>query len=258
VSPLFYAILLAGAALEVCLVWRLISQQMWRRYPYFFVYVLYVCTGTVVLFGIQQFLPELYPKAYWWGSESIGVPLRFLVIWEVYRHTFPRGSVLHSIVSKGFVFVGFLLSLFCVSSFWGVETYNTFHSIYPAIERSFGFAQAALVLGLLMVARYYEVPLGRNLWGIAVAFGAYASVMTMNNVMVDLTHWFVPYWRALSPLSFVAMLGMWTWAVWVYAPNPAFAIEGEAKQLSDQLSDLGQWTESWNQTVATARRVKHS
>ena len=109
-----------------------------------------------------------------------------------------------------------------------------------------------------MVARYYGVQLGRNLWGIAVAFGAYASVMTMNNAMVDLGHWFVPYWRLLSPLSFVAMLGMWTWAVWVYAPNPAFAVEQEAEQLSDQLSDMGQWTESWNQTVATARRVKHS
>ena len=144
--------------------------------------------------------------------------------------------------------------MFCLSSFWGVETYNTFHSFYPAIERSFGFAQAVLVLGLLMIARYYGVQLGRNLWGVAVSFGAYASVLTMNNAMVDLGHWYVPYWRLLSPLSFVAMLGMWVWAVWTYAPNPPIAAGEEAMQIAE----LGRWTDRWNQTVATARRVKES
>jgi hypothetical protein len=215
--------------------------------------VIYATLATLVAYVIQRFFPALYHDAYW-GSESISFALRFLVIWEVFRHTFPRGTVLNRIVSKGLGITGLLLGVFCVSSFWGVETYNTFHSVYPAIERSFGFAQAVLVLGLLMAARYYGVQPGRNIWGIAVAFGAFASILTMNNAMVDLSRWYVPYWRLLSPLSFVAMLGMWVWAVWTYAPNPAIASEEEAKQLAE----LGQWTESWNQTIATTRRVKHS
>ena len=252
-SATFYAIFLLGVALEVCLVWRLLSEGSWHSYPYFSFYVVYVAVGTQVLYAIQRFLPALYHDAYW-GSESISVALRFLVIFEVFRHTFPRGTVLSRIVSKGFAVIGLLLSVFCVSSFWGVETYNTFHSVYPAIERSFGFAQAVLVLGLLMIARYYGVQLGRNLWGIAVAFGAYASMVTVNNAMVDLSHWFVPFWRVLSPLSFVAMLGMWAWAMWVYAPNPPL-VAGEETM---PLLELGEWTDRWNQTISTARRAKQS
>ena len=249
-SAIFYAIFLSGVVLEICLLWRLLRKGLWRTYSCFFSYVFYVVIGTLVLFGILRLLPGLYRSVYW-GSESISIALRFLVIWEVFRHTFPIGSALNRTVSRGFAVVALGLVIFAVGSFWSYETYTEFHSVYPALNRSFGFAQAVMILGILFAARYYGIQLGRNIWGIAVAFGAYASILTANNAMIDLRHSFLPYWRLLSPLSFVAMLAMWTWAVWVEAPNPPIA----TRVAAEPDSEFNRWTEGWSRTMSTIRRV---
>ena len=102
-----------------------------------------------------------------------------------------------------------------------------------------------------MIARYYGLPLGRNLMGMAIGFGVWVSVLTANNAMYDEAHKFLPYWRVLSQVSLLVMLCVWNWALFQYAPNPVIT-ESEA---SVQDAELGAWTEHWNQTVSSARRI---
>jgi len=116
-----------------------------------------------------------------------------------------------------------------------------------ALDRSFGFVEALMILGTLVVARYYGVKCGRNIRGIALAFGAWASISTANNAMIDLANSFVPLFYYLRPLSFVIMLVVWIWALWVYEPNPPIR-ESEAVELN-------RWTEDWNRTISTARTL---
>jgi hypothetical protein len=124
--------------------------------------------------------------------------------------------------------------------------------VYRALDRSFGFAQAVLILLVLTVARYYQVQLGRNVWGMAVAFGMYSSLSTANSAFVDVFHSFFPYWALLGPLSLVVMLTMWTWAVWTFYPNPVMVPVGE---VADNARDLRQWADNWGQTVTSVRKV---
>jgi hypothetical protein len=145
-----------------------------------------------------------------------------------------------------------MLGTLLASMSWGIHAYGKSHSMYRALDRSFGFAQAILILIVLIVARYYQVQLGRNVWGMAVAFGMYSSLSTANSAFVDLFHSFFPYWALVGPLSLVVMLGMWTWAVWAFYPNPAVA---GAREISDSAGDLHEWADGWGQTVSTVRKV---
>jgi len=247
-----YVSVLIGLALELCLVWRLLREKMWRTYGYFFLYVVWAALRTVVLPCIAYLAPTRFPSVFW-TEEAVCLPLNFLVVWEIFRQTFPKGSSLSRIASKGFILAGFALAIFLVDAFWGFKAYVFFNSLYLALERSFGFAVAVLTMGFLLVARYYGVPLGRNVWGMAVGFGTWASILTANNALFDLDHSFIPFWRFVSPLSSMTMLAIWIWAVWSYAPNPVLET-GDAAAME---SDLNAWTENWDHTVSSTRRIIH-
>jgi hypothetical protein len=195
--------------------------------------------------------PELY-ATYYWNTETLGVALRCLVVWELFRHAFPSGSGLRRTVSRGFGVVAVGLLVFTVGALWSYEAYARLRSMNLTLDRSFGFAQSIFILIILLTARYYGVQLGRNLWGIAVGFGAWISMSTVNYAMFDLMGSFFPYWRFLRPLSFVGLLAVWTWALWRASPRP-YLSDGTVPA-----ADLDNWTEHWNRTQSSLRRVKPS
>jgi hypothetical protein len=242
-----------GFVLEALLVWRLVKDGIWRHYPYFSLLVVYGVSQHVILFAVLHLSPLAYPSWYW-GSGVIHIFLWFLLIWEVFRQTFPKASPLHRMVSRQAAIGTIVLISISTGMLWAVETYGKSHSVYLAMERSFGFVQAVLILAVLTLARYYHLPVGRNIWGIAVAFGMYSSLSTAASALVDLMHAsFFPYWYLLSPFSVVAMLGMWIWALWIYAPNPTVA----ADALSDPTGEFERWPENWGRAVSTVRKVMH-
>lgn len=254
VSTASYIVWLSGIGVEVCLLCRLFRRQLWRQHSGLFVYVAYnLIVIDIASMAIWRFIPSL-DRSFYWKSETLSMALRFLVIWDIFRNAFPKGSTLKKIASEGVAVLAPGLVIICVCTFWSFEAYTKFHSVYPALERSFGFAQAVLVMGFLLMARYYALSLGRTLWGITVGFGAYVSISTANFALLDLRHSFLPYWQVVSPLSFLAMLGMWTWSVWVYAPNPPIAADDAA----ERHAGLSWWLESWDWAISTVRKVLHS
>jgi len=253
VSHLSYYVFFLGVALEGILAYRLIKGALWRYYPFFAFYIAYVAAQSIIGIAILQSAPGAYPVWFW----RIGVGnicLRFLVIWEVFRHTFPKASPLRRMVTRQFTIGVLALSTVLSGMLWAIEIYGKSHSVYLAMERSFGFVQAVLVLTVLILARYYHLAVGRNIWGIAVAFGMYSSLSTAASALVDLAHSsFFPFWYFLSPLSVVAMLSLWTWALWIYAPNPI----PNADTLIDATGDFDRWPEDWGRAISTVRKVMH-
>jgi len=251
------AIVLFGTVLEVCLVWRLLRTGLVLTYPYFSFYLFCVVLRTAALhavqwYGIDKIPPDVY-ASYYWNTETIGVALRCLIVWELFRHAFPSGSPLNKIASKGFGVIAFGLFIFAVGAvgtLWGYHSYASFRSVHPALDRSFGLAQSVFILSILLTARSYGIQLGRNLWGIAVGFGAWISLSTLNNAIIDLTHSFYPYLQFLRPLSFVGLLAVWTWALWQASPSPYLS------ERPIPVADLHTWTENWNRTQSSLRRVK--
>lgn len=247
-----YLILFLGFALEIAIAWRLAKDNLWRNYSLFALYVLFIFAQGCLGFILLRHSPASYAEWYW-RTGIVGILLRFVLIWEIFRHAFPESSALRQMMSRQFVTK--ILALIGVASgmLWVYQTYGE-RSVYLAMERSFGFVQAALVLAVFALARYYNFHLERTSWGIAVAFGLYCSLSTIASAALELAHWSLfPYWYLLSPLSFVAMLGVWTWAVWTHAAGTVLQHDG----ILDPATELGAWSESWGRTVSTVRKVSN-
>ncbi len=216
-------IFFAGLALEAVITWRLAKGDLWREYPLFTCYIVFLLAQGGMGFALLRYAPSEYPL-WFWRTGIVNIFLRFVLIWEVFRHTFPKSSPLRRMVSRQVVVEVLALVAVATGMLWVFETYGKSRSVYLAMERSFGSVQAALILVVLTLARYYQIRLGRNVWGIAVALGMYCSLSTAASAVLELAHFTLfPFWYWLSPLSFVAMLGIWAWAVRVYAPNPGLA-----------------------------------
>ncbi len=255
---LSFAICITAIALEFGAVLLLLRRSLWREYPFFSIYALWLLTANCAILVTDLFFRRLYPALYW-HIDSIDIVLRLLVVWEVFRQTFPKNSGLSRSFSKGLGIVAVGLLIVACVTFWGYQNYGLPSLAYPAqsrvaswrphlaLDRSFGVVEALMILGTLVVARYYGVRCGRNIRGIAFAFGAWASISTANSAMIDLANSFVPLFYYLRPLSFVFMLVVWIWALWLYEPNPP--IEESADE------DLSRWTEDWNRTISAARTM---
>jgi hypothetical protein len=246
VSVFSAAILFSGVALEVCLVGLLLWKGLWRRYACFSFCAAWFLFRTLLFFIIP---PSQYANVYW-TTDAIDVLVRFLVIVELVHHMFPKGSSLTVLFSRGLSVVAAAMLMLAVTTFWSYQTYVASHSMRAAMERSASFTQAVMTLGLLLAVRYYDIPLGQQLRAIAFAFGVWASIATANNAVIDLEHAFLPYWQIVRPLSFVALIGTWNWALWRLSPDPQVA--GYAVQMAE----LGAWTEHWNSTQSALRRIK--
>lgn len=240
-----------GAVLVVCLLWRLLRGGLWRAYPYFLILLAFVITRNALLFAIIRLHPSLYRDLYW-QTDTVDVAVRYLIIWEVFRHAFPKGSALYQLLGRTFRIFFVALVVLSLALFWSYVTYAQTHPVWAALGRSFSFTQALMILVILLAARYYGIHLGRRLQLIAIAFGAWASISTVNDALIDVTRSFLPYWRVVLPLSFVAMLAIWNWALWKESPLPQI-VEHPLRA-----SELRAWTENWNRTISSVRGVRQS
>lgn len=250
-------ICVAAVLLELSAVALLLRKNLWREYSFFFVYAIWLSIANSAILVTDLYFRPAYTAVYWY-IDSVDIALRLLVVWEVFRQMFPKGSGLNRSLSKGLRSVAFGLLLLACVTFWGYQHYpglptdfgDRLRAVHLALDRSFGFVQALMILGTLIVARYYGLRFGRNVKGIALGFGAWASISTADNALVamaNVSSSLRSVFSYMRPLSFVFMLAVWIWALWVYEPNPPI-VESEP-------AELEQWTEDWNRTISAARTI---
>jgi hypothetical protein len=247
----------AAIALELAVLLLLVRNNIWHEYSFFAVYAVWLLIGNSVLIITDVYFRSAYATTYWY-IDSLDIVFRLLVLWEVFRQVFPKGSALSRSLSKGLGCVALGLLAIAYGTFWIYQNNPSLPSdfaervraVHLALDRSFGFVQALMMFGTLVVARYYGLKFGRNVRGIALGFGAWASISTADNALVAMTsvaNFLRSFFSYMRPLSFVVMLIVWVWALWVYEPNPPIK-ESEGLELS-------RWTEDWNRTISTARKL---
>ncbi len=249
--PLLYLFPCSAILLEGMLLWRLSKHGLASRYPHLTVFVLYRFLGDAILFPINHYKPDWFAVAYW-RLEAITLSLQFLVNWEFFRGAFAQRSTLHDIAWKMLLTVELctLPAIILLSWRQASSTHYLYLHLSPVVEQYFCLAQAILLLTPATVAWYYRVQLGRNLRGLCLGFGIYLLVRSVNFAGLQVFHGFVPYWRLLTPMTFIGMIAVWLWAFWEYAPSPE-----QARLDEDQYSQWKtEWQHLWSRTMALLRR----
>lgn len=238
-----YFIALSGLALEFLILWRAVRAQLWQRYPFFYVYVASLFLVTLSTFFLMALRWPNNAVLYWWTNAVLSVT-RYLAVWEVFRQTFPSKSVIRQV--GGLVLVVFLTTL--AATLAGSQSAGL---VFADLERKSSLAQAAAIALALLLARYYGVSLGGNVWGMAFGLGLYVSISIIHFSLLELTKTFFQYWRYVLHLTSLATLGIWLWALWDYVPHRAVtSSNSQAWELT-----LTYWEKNWTGLRSTLRRI---
>lgn len=211
-----------GPLLEAALVWRLLRKPLRYEYPYLGAYVSYSLIRDLALFPIVWYRPAWFGPVYW-RAETVALFLGFGVDWEFFRHAFPRQSALHDLGRKALLFAGLALIplMILLASKQALSLHRTYTYISPVFVQYVNLLQALLLAAPAAVASYYRVHLGRNLRGLGLGFGVYVSLHAINVANVEVFRGFFPWWRVLSPLTFLGMIAIWLRSFWEYSPAVA-------------------------------------
>jgi len=222
----------AANFLEILILARAFKAGLIRAYPYFYSYVGFVLLQDLFRFYIYSFKPEQYSRVYW-STEFVGLLFGWGILWEIYRAAlvpFP-GAVRNAralfCLLWVLVFTKALTNVWGGKAFWPITT-------TVEMERDLRVIQAALLIALICVFRYYAVALGRNLNGLTRGYGLFlASSVLYLAFRANYGSWFQVYWVYLQPAVYLAVLSIWVHAMWT--PYPAISPGTESKMHHDYL-----------------------
>lgn len=222
---LTYALWLGIIALQSLLVLRLLRLQLVVRYPYFFVALTLIWTINIARWVTYHQWISFYPWIFW-ISELLWILSGFLVVWEIFRQTlssFPAVRQRASWYMLAVVLVVLASHVLLLGSDgvgWDKVTLLVAWWTLQ-VEEWLRLLQAVLLAGMVGVVRHYQLPLGRNIAGLAVGFGLFVSLTVVNFAFQALANIDLTRFSHLYGGTSLLALAIWCHAFWVYAPNPA-------------------------------------
>jgi len=228
-----------GLAIVVRAVQRGILFRLWLFYSY----LIYCLTTGVVTIGVYYLAPGSYASVYWFVFLTT-VIAEFAVLVQVADYIFAPYPAIHQVgrfltVSVCVMFI----ALYVGPSL--LEPRPRSLAILNLVLRS-SVAKAAIVIVLLGVARYFRIPLGKNIAGIIMGFSIYLALNTANFALAE-TYGRRQYSQTFATiLPLTQTLTFLVWAVALWEPQPDLLSnrevpggqEGISEPLSCQLGRL--------------------
>lgn len=211
-----YSLWLGQLTLETVLLVHLLVRHSFSRHPYFFTYLTVVWVVSVVQWIVYHWLSVYYPWVFW-ISELLTVLAGFFVICEIVRqtlHPFPAISQRTS-----WFMLALVLLLLLANVIMGLSGTGRWDDLVYRLERWLRLLQAALLAAILLAARRYSLALGRNVAGLLLGFGLFASLTVASVASLALTHIDLTRWGHLYAVTYLVTLVIWCIALWEYAPN---------------------------------------
>ena len=212
-----YSLWLGQLTLETLLLVHLLRNRSVSRYPYFFTYMTVIWVMSVVQWIVYHQSATYYPWVYWIG-ELLTVLAGFLVVWEIFRQTLRPFPALCQ--RTNWFVLALVVAILLANLLLGPSSTGHREDLVYRLERWLHLLQAALLAAILLAARRYSLPLGRNVAGLLVGFGLYASLTVASVASLALTRIDLTRWGHLYAATYLVTLAIWTVALWHYAPNP--------------------------------------
>lgn len=205
--------------LEGLLILRGAGARVFRVFPLFYSYIVYIFCCSLGLYLIYWLRPQAYPSAYW-IYYLVNILVEFTVLVEISDQIFRPfpairnlGRALTILISAG-LGITYVLPTIMVSA-------SRSHVLLDFALRA-SVTKAIILVVLFYVARHYGSELGRNLAGLMLGFSIYvgmnvaimASAQAFGSVLFARILWF------MEPLAFALCLLVWNVALWKLALVP--------------------------------------
>jgi hypothetical protein len=236
---LYYALWFAHPALQLGIAGLMVRRGLHRKFKFFFAYILVQLVSFAIVFPAYWRSSSAIYYLYW-GCEFLSVAFGFAVIHEVFVDVFRMFHTLRDLGTVLFRWAGLVMLLVA-----GVVSLSANSpKIAPWVQsiivsqRCVRMVQVGMVLFLLFFAHYVGISRRQHSFGIALGFGAFASVeLVLISSWVG-NHLADPWMSILNMTAYNIALAVWIGYV---------AYKSPARDVSTVLLQSQRWEQSLNE-----------
>jgi len=202
-------------ALELMLLFLLLRRKAARNYPWF---AAYLASAILQSFGVAQ-LQQMTWLDRWtawklaWGTQAVVTIMRSLAIVELAGKIVGAYSGIWLLGKRLLTLVGL-----CVLAYALVLSRGQWQWFVLNGVRGFELAAAAVIVTMLLFARFYSLPIRPMPRALAIGFCLYSSFYVINYTMLEkIIQQYGDFWNFLSMVTFMASLLLWIGAAARYA-----------------------------------------
>lgn len=211
------AISYGACLLEGLLILRGAGIRVFRVFPLFYSYIIYIFCSSLGMYLIYWLRPQLYPSAFW-ICYLVNIVVEFTVLAEISDQVFRPFPAIRNLgrASTVLIAAGFGLLYILPSLRWSGD--RSLALLDFTLRAS--LTKAIILVVLFYVARRYGSPLGRNVAGLMLGFSIYVAInvaimagaQVFGEVLFARVLWVMP------PLASVLCLLVWTISLWELVP----------------------------------------
>lgn len=200
-----------------------------REYLVFYSYLSYLFVEGLIRVFVLTFAPNSYLVIYW-STQFLEISAAYCVLWEIYRKILEPFAGTAKMASR-LVAVAFLAVL--GKAFFAALLARDWVLSKRVIEleRDLRSVQATLVILLVGLMVYYQIPVGRNVRGLISGYGFFVGASV---ILLTLRSYIgTPFqvgWQYLQQASTLGTFLIWCFALYSYAPNPTPIGENELER----------------------------
>lgn len=205
------------AILELVLLVQSVRLKIGRSYPAFFAYLVAVIVQSIavaILYRMHN-LDEVTTWSIAWATQGVVVFMRSLVVVELNRRVLRRYVGIWALARKLLLGVAAVVIVYDLILSKGQWQWLIMNGI-----RGLELAMAAVIVTMLLFARYYRVSVNQLQRALAVGLCLYSAFYVINySVLEKILRQYAVLWNFLGMLSFIASLIVWISATRSYAPS---------------------------------------
>jgi hypothetical protein len=207
--------------LELALFVQIIRRKIGRVYPLFFAYLVSVILQSIAVAALYR-TANLGKMTVWklaWITQGLVVFLRALAVVELNRRVLRRYIGIWALARKLFFGVAAAVIVYDLVLSKGQWNWLILNGI-----RGLELAMAAVIVTMLLFARYYRVPVNQLQRALAVGLCLYSTFYVVNYSLFErIVQQYAVLWNFLGLTAFVASLVVWISAANRYVPSEEFA-----------------------------------
>jgi hypothetical protein len=197
----------AGAFLLVLVAVR----RNYRAIPAFSFYLLVNLVVVISTFMLYRWWGLSSPSAWRvaWGMQALVICARALAVVEICRRVLSRYQGIWALAHRVLLVCAGLVLLYS-----GLAARHQWKLVMPSAQRGLELSMAAVIVVLLLFARYYEVQADPRDRSLAVGLCLYSCFCALNNTILErYLDQYVTIWNLLGMQAFLASQLLWTWAL---------------------------------------------